>query len=197
MELPVSLQMMQAITSVAAGIGLGLVYDLFRIVRKQCSGQVVPQLLDLLFSAIVLSVLFYVMQHVGGGAFRLFMILAAALGAVLYFAGPSVWICRGLEKVADGMRWVLRLLTKPLKLLEKPCKKILKFLKNLFQKPIKWSKIHCINRNVTKHVGDPAQQEGDAVEPKAGSYIYKDYRNCHSHVRGCGVDGSTRTGPKG
>ena len=126
MELPVSLQLTQAITSVVAGIGIGLVYDLLRIVRKQCTGKIGPQLLDLLFSAIALAVLFYVMQHVGEGAFRLFMILAAALGAVLYFAGPSVWICRGLEKVTDGIRWMLRLLRKPLKLLEKPLKKFLK-----------------------------------------------------------------------
>lgn len=198
MELPVSLQLTQAITSVVAGIGIGLVYDLFRIVRRQCRGTILPQLLDLLFSAITLSILFYVMQQVGGGAFRLFMLLAAALGAGLYFAGPSVWICCGLQKITDGLRRLVRLLWNPLKRLKNPLKKILKIFKNLFQKPVRWGKIHCINRSVMEHVGDSAQQqEGDAVEPKAGSYIYKDYRNCHSHVRKRGVDGPARAGPEG
>lgn len=180
-----------------AGIGIGLLYDLFGIVRKQCRGTVLPQLLDLLFSAAALAILFYVMQRVGDGAFRLFMILAAALGAMLYFAGPSVWICRALDGVVCGIRWVLRLFRTPFKLLKKPLKKFLKISKNLFQKPARWGKIHCINRRVEKSAGDPAQQGGDAVEPKAGSYIYKDYRDCHSSVRRRGMDRPARTGPEG
>ena len=126
------MQLLQAVTSIVAGIGLGLIYDLFRIIRKQCKGRIVPQLLDLIFSAIVLSVLFYVMQYVGEGVFRLFMILAAVLGAILYFTGPSIWICWGLEKIADGIRKVLELLGKPLKLLKKRMKKIFK----IFRKPL-------------------------------------------------------------
>lgn len=197
MELPVALQLTQAVTSVVAGIGISLIYDLFYIIRKQCTGRLLPQMLDLLFSGIALAVLFFVMQRVGGGAFRLFMLLAAALGAALYFSGPSIGIRFVLGKVAQGIRRSVEWLLKPLKLLVKPIKKFLQIFRNLFQKMGRWSKIHYADRSVVKQSGDPAGQEGDAVETKQGSYLYKDYRNCHSRICGRGVDGSVQTGAGG
>ena len=118
---------------VLAGAAIGVLYDTFRVARK-CfphPGWLV-QAEDLLFWLVTAFGLFYVLLHYYDGQVRLYALLGAALGMVLYFATLSpplrkvaVAVVRFLQKVLFAaarilcwpVRVLLRLLRPPIRFL--------------------------------------------------------------------------------
>ena len=136
MELSVTGQLYQMVVSLAAGAGLGLVYDLFRAWRRCAGGRHTAA--DLLFWGIACAGRFWLGMAAGDGQLRIFMAVSAALGAAGYsllcsrFVVPA--LCRGLAFSGRLGRALLR----PVRTAGKNAKKFLKSRKNLFPKRKHW-----------------------------------------------------------
>ncbi len=96
------------ITAVGVGAVIGVIYDLFRILRKTAphAGFVV-QLEDLIFWVGVTLFMFYFLLMNSGGEMRWFSLLGAALGAVLYFAAVSRFVILASVAVIEAVKKVL------------------------------------------------------------------------------------------
>lgn len=122
MELPIALQALQFAISGAAGLGLGLIYDLLRALRRR--NRRLAILLDLLFCAMALLLFLLLALYPGHGILRLFMLGGIGLGMILWFLTASRPFLAILDKLLTLLSRVIRLLLAPLV-------KICKFLKNL------------------------------------------------------------------
>ena len=69
------------------GVSLSLLYDLLRAVRlRRAARRRLTGALDALYCALAALLTFLFALRVGGGELRLYMLFAALLGAVCYFA---------------------------------------------------------------------------------------------------------------
>ncbi|MBS6367113.1 MAG: hypothetical protein KH420_07180 [Clostridiales bacterium] len=127
MELPIALQALQFAISGAAGLGLGLIYDLLRALRRRNRRLAVP--LDLLFCLVALLLVLLLALYPGQGVVRLFMLGGMALGILLWFLTASWPFLSILDKLLTLLGRTLGLLLAPL---VKTCKFMKKFLKKLF-----------------------------------------------------------------
>ena len=75
------------LASLLLGAALALLYDLLRAIRlrRKASGALTGAL-DALYCLLLALLSFFFALRIGGGELRLFMLLSALLGAVLYFA---------------------------------------------------------------------------------------------------------------
>ena len=119
MELYVSRQLMQLLCSASVGMGIGLVYDLFRILRRRLKADA---LFDILFWLCCLAALFTLGMDMGGGALHIFMLVSAAFGFSAYMLTLSTPVMGVLDKIAS----VISLALSPLKKLEKFFAKVVK-----------------------------------------------------------------------
>ena len=119
MELYVSRQLLQLACSAAVGLGIGLVYDLFRILRRRLKADAI---FDALFWMCCLAALFTLGMDMGGGALHIFMLAFAALGVAAYMLLMSAAVMAVLDRIARIISRALR----PLKKLEKFFSKVVK-----------------------------------------------------------------------
>ena len=97
MELYVSHQLLQLVCSAAVGIGIGLVYDVFRILRRCLKADA---LFDALFWLCCLAALFTLGMDMGEGALHIFMLAFAVLGFASYMLLLSTPVMTVLYKIA-------------------------------------------------------------------------------------------------
>ncbi|MBR4701981.1 MAG: spore cortex biosynthesis protein YabQ [Oscillospiraceae bacterium] len=132
MELPVITQLRELLYALAVGAGLGLCYDLLRPLRR---GRWTTGLTDLIYCLLTLATLLGFALYAGRGRLRLFAELAILCGLGAYFWAWSL-----------PLRQLLRLLTKPLRILAVGCrrirKKILKNCKKMIAFAGKYAKIN-------------------------------------------------------
>jgi len=119
------------LSTVIVGATIGLFYDVFRILRKTTPHSTwVVQLEDILFWVIATGAMFYFMLNRNFGEIRLFALLGAACGVILYFATVSKIVLKISVTVINFLKRVImaaiRILTLPLR-----------FIYNLFSPPIK------------------------------------------------------------
>jgi len=150
----ISDQLAQFLRSILLGGVLGLLYDLVRPFHT-LGGKLWGNLLDTLVSlAAVAAVFFFVMA--GDGELRLFILLGALGGAVLFFC-----LLSPLLRPLWGF-W-FRIFMAPLRLTERLLKKLYQFCKKLFSFLQSWFTIMF-----TQHCGRPGRvQEGDEGMAKA------------------------------
>jgi spore cortex biosynthesis protein YabQ len=98
------------LSTVLAGACIGLFYDFFRIFRKtapKLNASWVVQLEDLFFWLIVTFGMFYFMLNQNFGEIRLFSIMGAFLGIVLYFAALSRFVILVSVTVVEFLKKVV------------------------------------------------------------------------------------------
>lgn len=88
----------------AMGLGVGLLYDLLRLVRLTLPRRTLQEILDLLFWLGACGMLFFCGIVFGNGRVRLYMALCLLLGATAYFLLLSPWTRRALDILAPGRR---------------------------------------------------------------------------------------------
>ena len=122
MELPVSLQAVQLALAAALGMGLGVHYDILRVIRRRLPRS--THLLDFWFwlTAALACLLFTL--YVGRGQFRLFFFVGLLGGSSLWFLTLS----RIFRRI---VRQIFHILGFPFRCLRKLCKKIAEFAKIL------------------------------------------------------------------
>lgn len=124
MILSMSRQSLLFLTTIIMGMVIGFIYDIFRIFRKTTPHKnIFTQTEDLLFWLAVTFLMFYVMLNKNYGEIRLFVLLGAVLGMVMYFATLSHLIIKVSVAVIQFtkrvMVTVIRILFTPLRLLIK------------------------------------------------------------------------------
>jgi len=108
------------LSTVVVGAAIGLFYDIFRIFRKVAthSGWAV-QLEDFLFWIFATAAMFYFMLNHNFGEIRLFSIIGATCGVVLYFATISRLVLKISVTVINFIKRVIiaavRIVTLPLR----------------------------------------------------------------------------------
>ncbi|MBO4914327.1 MAG: hypothetical protein J5449_03890, partial [Oscillospiraceae bacterium] len=102
------------------GMALALLYDLLRALRfRRRSRPGLTAALDALFCAALILSLGVFAMRVGGGELRLYALLAAAAGAVLYFSAFAPLLRPMWEFWAGTLVELLRLLRAPLRMIKK------------------------------------------------------------------------------
>jgi len=97
------------------GGGLGLVYDVLRVVRGRVPFRMVTFLMDILFWLISAIGAFWFAMSVSGGALHLFTMAGMVGGAALYFVLLSRFVRALGFAAADGLAWMLRQIFRPVR----------------------------------------------------------------------------------
>lgn len=148
MEISVAAQAVSLAGALALGVAVGLLYDLFRILRVRIPWRVMGGFLDLVFWLLVTAALFVYTVAVGDGRVRFFLVAAILGGAVAYFLLLSRWALKLGYLFADLLGLLWRLLTLPVTGLLAICKKIKKIAKNHFHYVRKWYRIRQIPKEM-------------------------------------------------
>ena len=108
---PLGWQVLFLAGAAALGLGVGLLYDLFRVMRVRIPLPLLGGALDLLFWLVVTAGLFVYTTAAGNGEVRFYMIGAVLLGAVVYFWLASRWVLKGAYAAADLVAILWKLIT--------------------------------------------------------------------------------------
>ncbi|MBE7022658.1 MAG: hypothetical protein E7414_05550 [Ruminococcaceae bacterium] len=93
MGISVSKEAFVFLCSALTGAGICLLYDIFRLLhRAGRPGGFLLQVQDVLFWVLAASVMFFVIFYVNNGSVRLYELIGAALGALLYSLTLSKWV---------------------------------------------------------------------------------------------------------
>lgn len=105
-----SQQLYAFLVMMGAGSALGAVYDVFRVVRGIAGSRSwLAWLSDALYWAAAAPVVITLLLHANGGELRSYVVLGAALGAVLYFGLLSQYVLGGLRFAARAAGWLAAL----------------------------------------------------------------------------------------
>jgi len=120
--------------SCVTGGMLALVYDLLRAVRRKVRGLISAALADLFFWIIAGAALFTLGMSAGGGQLRIFMLVFALIGAVLYFATLSRYVLNMCDAVFNLLGKIAKIISRPLWFFIQKTILFKNYLKKLFQK---------------------------------------------------------------
>ncbi|WP_277102757.1 spore cortex biosynthesis protein YabQ [Clostridium phoceensis] len=148
MTISVAQQAAALAQAAALGLAVGLLYDLFRVLRVRVALPLLGAVLDLSFWIIVTVALFVWSQQAWRGEIRLYGIFFLFGGGVLYFWLISTWMLKIGYFLADAAALVWRILTLPLAAAGKLQKKTKKFAKNSFHFAQEWFKINQITEEL-------------------------------------------------
>lgn len=171
----IALQLMQAITSLAAGAVLGVLYDILKSVRRKTRALTVPA--DVVFCAAAAITMFLLGMWAGQGELRLFMFVFAAAGAACYALLLSGYVLAAAGALIQLLCEILNLLTKPFMMLGKLLKKFGFFIKKSFQNHKKWFTITGSKVRGKKAYSNAAYNTEDTYDEnqKSGYYYQSRY----------------------
>lgn len=174
MRIYVTDQLVTLAVTLLSGILAGILYDLFRVLRRKFrGGRVITAVTDLLFCLIYACALFLLGFIGGGGVYRLYMPFVSLLGCAVYFALFSKAVTALLLLFADFLEKIIRVLLSPFIFAIGFAKKTAIFLKKIFYYKKKWYTIR-LDRNLCLSDGGKtfAKTEGHTDETEKGKYYY-------------------------
>lgn len=190
MELPVSGQLLTLAAAAGSGVGLGVVYDIFRVVRLH-GGRIISFLADIIFCICMAAALFLLEMGPGGGEAGVYAMPAAMGGAAVYFAFLSRFMLGFLLPFGRAVPFAVEKMMKGKKILFFLWKKILKILKNIFSRIKKGFTINKLkpDEKTTERIcasGTENDSEGkEAYEIRKGKCVYPDtYTGDHAVCTG-------------
>ncbi len=151
MSVDISQQVLTTLYSLILGAALGVVYDVFRVLRLVgFKAKIIVFFQDVLFFAIATLSLFSFYMQFTDGKFRIYVFLFVVLGFVLYFLTVGRLLFFAIKKIyffiTSIFKWIYKKIVFPIfrtlflpiiTFLRKKYQKIVKFLKNLLPKLIK------------------------------------------------------------
>lgn len=167
-------QLVCAAVSAVAGSGLGLLYDVFRTVRRRIRGRTMTVITDVLFCIAVCLTVFLVGYTFGGGRTRGYMAVGAGIGAAVYFLLASTFVQRCLSLLAETVRGAVIIALLPVKLFLNLLKKLSFFFKNAFYYKRKWYTINWVSNVSMQENRQIAYRalRGQKNETEKGRYYY-------------------------
>jgi len=172
MELSIFFQIYQASFALLTGMAAGVVYDWFKAMRRQVNSRGFTAVADVLFWLILAIALFAQVMVAGRGEVRIFMLVAATIGAILYFWALSAYILKIFEKCLNKILYVLRFVIIPAHKLWDCGKKVSKNLKKGFKNGRKRCIIGLAQR-INIRSKREKQERGECAEEQTGKYIYQ------------------------
>lgn len=131
---------------VANGIIIGLLFDIFRIIRKTIpTNDFMTYLEDILFWILTGIILLYSIFIFNNGEIRFFMFLATILGTIIYMFFISRYVIKINVAIINFIKNIIK---KILKILFTPFIYIYKLLRKTFFKPISFLIIN-VRKNST------------------------------------------------
>lgn len=118
--------------AILLGGALGVVYDLMRVLRRRVPLPGLGSVLDFLFWVLATAALFVFSHEAWDGQIRMYGAVFCFLGGTAYFWGLSPHILRLGFLFADILRFILGILSLPVRLLVRLFKRIAKIIKNIF-----------------------------------------------------------------
>lgn len=167
MEIDVSRQLLQIGASWLTGFASGLVYDVFRVLRRRLKAS---SLFDGLFCLAVLFALFTLGMSAGGGSLHIFMLAFFCLGFASYMLLLSDVVLAVLNKIMQAVA----VLFAPILLI---MKKFSSIAKKLFSKAGNWFKLRAQKKRKGKEkaVEEDTLHSGDSFDG-AGRIRYPEPR---------------------
>ena len=113
------------------GVIIGLLFDIFRILRKSFkTSDIITVIEDILFWIITGIILLYSIFVFNNGEIRLYMFLAIILGALLYMLLLSRYIIKIsvgiINSIKQVIKFIFKIISWPLQIIYKMAEKILK-----------------------------------------------------------------------
>jgi spore cortex biosynthesis protein YabQ len=146
MEVDIAEQALSLMGALVLGLGLGLVYDLFRAMRVRFPAPLLGGFLDVLFWAVATVSLFVWSVVSGGGVVRVYIALGMLAGCWVYFQTLSSPILSIIYHIMDICSRLAHILSAPARFFLRQTKKFLLFFKNHFHYWQLWYKIGMIFR---------------------------------------------------
>lgn len=146
--------------AVVLGCCVGLLYDLFRVIRVRVRLPLLAGLLDFLFWVSVTVSLFIHAVVAQQGVVRGYMIAAVLGGAVIYFCAVSFLVLKIGYLVADVFSIIWNILTTPIRLILALVKKIIEIIKKAFHSLDKWYNIGLIPEEINDVATGTVEMEG-------------------------------------
>ena len=143
MIISVSSQAYVFLCSIAGGMAIALVYDVFRIFRKTVkTGRLITYVQDLLYWLIVAVIMFLTLYYSNDGEVRAYLFIGAFLGVILYallfsriVMESSLFLVKVITYLIKGIILIIsypvRLI---LKLLSVPARKLARIMKKTAKK---------------------------------------------------------------
>ena len=129
-------QLTNFIYFIITGMALGIVFDIFRILRKSFkTSDIVTNIQDILFGIITGIILLASIFLFNKGELRLYLFIGICSGIIIYMLTISKYFIKLNVAIINFIKKIIVLITKPFIFL-------LKFIKKLFFKPISFI---CIN----------------------------------------------------
>ena len=129
-------QLISFLYSIITGMSLGIIFDIFRILRKSFkTSDIVTNIEDIIFgivSGIILLTSIFIFNN---GELRLYLFLGIIFGIIIYMLFISKYFIKINVAIINFIKKTIILITKPFIFL-------LKFIKKIFLKPISFI---CIN----------------------------------------------------
>ena len=116
------------------GIIIGLLFDFFRILRRSFKTKdFITYIEDILFWVLTGLLLLYSIFTFNNGEIRLYMLIGAILGCIIYMLSISNFIVKINTKIIISLK---NILSKIINIIFIPFKFIIKFFRNILKKPI-------------------------------------------------------------
>lgn len=129
-------QLINFIYFIITGMVLGIIFDVFRILRKSFkTSDFVTNIEDILFGIITGAILLFTIFWFNNGELRFYLFLGIILGTIIYMLFISKYFIKINVAIIKFIKGIITLITKPFIIL-------LKFIKKIFFKPISFI---CIN----------------------------------------------------
>jgi len=130
------------ICCIACGVIIGILFDIFRIIRQIVpAGTTITFIEDLIFWVITLVVVCYFALTLNYGVIRWYMFASMGIGAVMYFLSLSrivmLFSMLVIMLIKKVISFIVKILLIPLKLIAKIIKKPLFFVISISKKSIK------------------------------------------------------------
>lgn len=192
MEIPINFQLREAGLALMLGISSGLIYDVFRTIRHQLRWNAVTFLSDTLFWLMCAAALFSLGLSAGGGKQRLFVLILAFIGGLLYFFTVSQFVMRILSLLAGVICILIHWAIRPLVWMWKLLIKSALFIKKGFSSRLKWYKISHIQKNASRSDVRTGALGGDLLEIQKSRYVYEAYPGGTADLRNNLLDSPSR-----
>lgn len=132
--------------TILIGLIIGIVYDVFRLIRKIfVHKNIVVYIEDIIFGIISTFICFYVLLHKNNLELRAYLVVAIALGIIFYFACISYFVMKIVYVLVKPISLLIQLIInifKPFIKSYKFCRnKMIYKRKNYLQKVVRYVKI--------------------------------------------------------